>query len=439
MESGNKWVYHSSRGRIARATTNPVSLNPLPNRRDSNFAFMIKRIRSEQLKPGMYIHDLNCGWMDHPFAFNAFKVDDKKKIEQIIACGIRELYIDSDKGLDVADAQTHDEFHAELHKKITSLAESHEIKPHPPTPLKEELLVAHTVHSDAHKVVHHLMSDIRMGKQIEIAQMSPIVENITDSIFRNKDAFISLARIKKKDEYTFQHSVSVCALLVAFSQSMKYEKNVILEAGMGGLLHDIGKMKVPDSILNKPAQLTEDEFHVMKSHAALGRELLQQTPGVPEAAIMITGQHHERYDGTGYPDKLQSQQISQLGQMASIVDVYDALTSNRVYHQGMEPTAALKKLFEWSRFHFNAELVERFICLIGIYPVGTLVKLESGLLAVVISPGHESLLRPTVRALFDIPRRQGITPHDIDLAAKTDSIVQYESPAHWGIDPFKYL
>jgi putative nucleotidyltransferase with HDIG domain len=283
------------------------------------------------------------------------------------------------------------------------------------------------------------MSDIRMGKQIELAKMSPIVENITDSIFRNKDAFISLSRIKNKDEYTFQHSVSVCALLVAFTRAQEYERSVILEAGIGGLLHDVGKMKVPDAILNKPGPLTDAEFLDMKSHAAIGRELLRQTPGVPEVAIMITGQHHERYDGTGYPDKLKKDEISSLGQMASIVDVYDALTSNRVYHKGMEPTAALKKLFEWSKFHFNAGLVERFICLIGIYPVGTLVKLESGMLAVVVSPGTESLLRPIVRTVFDTKRELYVTPQDIDLANKLDSIVQYESPLNWGIDPFKYI
>jgi putative nucleotidyltransferase with HDIG domain len=399
---------------------------------------MIKRIRSDQLRPGMYIHDLNCGWMDHPFAFNAFRVDDEKKIERVIASGIRELYIDSTKGLDVEDAQTHAEFHAELDEKINKLAASHEVKPHPVS-LREEVSVAKVVHQDAHKVVHHLMSDIRMGKQIEVVGMTPVVESITDSIFRNKDAFISLARIKKKDEYTFQHSVSVCALLVAFSRALDYEKNVIMEAGLGGLLHDIGKMKIPDYILNKPAPLSDEEFEIMKSHAAIGRDLLEHTPGVPETAIIITGQHHERHDGTGYPDRLKDIQISPLGQMASIVDVYDALTSNRIYHKGMEPTAALKKLFEWSKFHFNAALVERFICLIGIYPVGTLVKLESGLLAVVISPGQESLLRPSVRVVFDVKKDQPVTPYDIDLALKQDSIIQYESPEQWGIDQYRYI
>lgn len=401
---------------------------------------MIKRIRSDQLQPGMFIHDLNCGWMEHPFAFNSFKLEDQKTIEKIIASGIRELYIDSNKGTDVIDAQTHDEFHAEIHEKITALAANHVMKPPASSSLKDEIFMAKAIHSEAQDVVHHLMSDIRMGKQIELAKTSPVVENITESIFRNKDAFISLSRIKKKDDYTFQHSVSVCALLVAFCRAMEYEGAVIREAGTGGLLHDVGKMKVPDSILNKPGPLIDSEFAIMKSHAAVGRELLKQTPGMPETAILITGQHHERYDGTGYPDKIKRDEISQLGQMASIVDVYDALTSNRVYHKGMEPTAALKKLFEWSKFHFNPELVQHFICLIGIYPVGSLVRLESGMLGVVVSPGSDKLLRPVVRAVFDIKKERPVTPRDIDLATQPgDSILQHESPHTWGIDPFKFI
>ena len=400
---------------------------------------MIKRIHSNQLLPGMFIHDLNCGWMDHPFAFNSFKVNDEKTVEKIISSGIRELYIDSEKGLDVEDAQTHDEYHAEIHEQITTLVEKHEIKLSPLNTFREEAIQARAVHSQAQNVVHQLMSDIRMGKQIEMAKLSPVVESITDSIFRNKDAFISLSHIKKKDEYTFQHSVSVCALLVSFSRELGFEKNIVMEAGIGGLLHDVGKMKVPDQILNKPGALSEAEFTVMKSHAAAGRELLEGIKGIPPTALLITGQHHERYDGTGYPGKLKHDEISQFGQMAAITDVYDALTSDRVYHKGMEPTAALKKLFEWSKFHFNAGLVQRFICLIGIYPVGSLVKLESGLLAVVVAPGVDNLLRPIVRTMFDVKRNLYTTPQEVNLSKKLDSIVQYESPRNWGIDPFKYL
>jgi len=397
---------------------------------------MIKRISSEQLQPGMFIHDLNCGWIDHPFVFNTFRVKDEATVQKIIAYGIREVYIDTATGLDVADAQTKEEVDSELHERIIKVAGP--AKSPPRTPLREEIVVARQVHSEANKVVHSILSDVRLGKQIEVEQAEPVVEQITDSIFRNKDALTSLSRIKQKDNYTFQHSVSVCALLVSFAHAMGFGRDVIREAGIGGLLHDVGKMKVPDAVLNKPASLSAQELSVMQSHAALGRDILKQTDGIPEKAILITGQHHERYDGTGYPDKLKEEAISNFGQMASIVDVYDALTSNRVYHKGMEPTAALKKLFEWSKFHFNEELVQHFIRVIGIYPVGSLVSLESGLLAVVVQQGEDNLLHPLVRAIFD-PVKGFITPHDIDLASGNDHIANHELPTKWGVDPFRYL
>ena len=405
---------------------------------------MIKRINIEQLKPGMYIHDINCGWMGHPFLFNAFKVNTAQDIDKISAYGIREFYIDTSRGMDVQDAQTEEEISAEIHEQVTQVVKNQDKKIVAPALLKEEIVAARIVHHQANGVVHNILSDIRLGKQIEVEQLKPVVENITDSIFRNQDALLALSRIKQKDDYTFQHSVSVCALLVAFCRAMGYERDVILDVGMGGLLHDVGKMKVPDYILNKPGELTEDEFNTMQSHAALGRDILRQTEGVTDIAAMIAGQHHERFDGTGYPDKLKGGEISQFGQLASIVDVYDALTSNRIYHTGLAPFMALKKLYEWSKFHFDEPLVQHFIRAIGIYPTGTLVRLESGLIGVVIKPGTDNLLHPVVRAMYDVQRETHISPRDIDLSLPAsqgggDRIVAHELPEKWGIDPYAFL
>jgi len=404
---------------------------------------MIKKIATEQLRPGMFIHDLNCGWMEHPFMHNHFKIESHAEIEKITHIGIREVYIDTELGLDVKDAQTEEDVRAEIHEKMVKVVQAHPVRPHP-RPVKEELVVAKQVHHEANQAVHSIMTDIRVGKQIEIEQVNPVVERITDSILRNRDALISLGRIKERDNYTFQHSVNVCALLVSFSNALDFEPAIIRELGIGGLLHDIGKMKVPLSILNKPGPLTEKEFEAMKSHAALGRDILRETPNIPDNAIMVAGQHHERYDGTGYPDKLKSEEISMFGQMAAIVDVYDALTSNRVYHKGEEPTGVLRKLYEWSKFHFDVELVQHFIRTIGIYPIGSLVSLESGRLAVVVEQGQESLLRPIVRVIFDLKRGFKITPMNIDLAQPVgkggaDRIVGYELPEKWKINPFDYL
>jgi len=404
---------------------------------------MIKKIAFDQLRPGMFVHDLNCGWLQHPFLRNRFKVHTDEDIQKFSQYGIREVYIDTLLGLDVADAQTEEEVKAEVHEKMVQVVEAHPIRPHP-RPMREELTVARQVHHEANQAVHTIMSDIRVGKQIEVEQVNPVVERITESILRNRDALISLGRIKQKDTYTFQHSVNVCALLVSFCNAMEFDAVVIREIGLGGLLHDIGKMKVPLSILNKPGSLSEKEFEVMKAHVTLGQEILQETPNIPESAIIVAGQHHERYDGTGYPGQLKYDQISVFGQMASIVDVYDALTSNRIYHTGEEPTGVLRKLYEWSKFHFDQELVQRFIRTIGIYPVGSLVSLESGRLGIVIEQGQESLLKPVVRVIFDLKQGFKLTPRDVDLGKPVgqggaDRIVGYELPDKWKLDPFEYI
>ena len=408
---------------------------------------MIKRISRDQLKPGMYIHDLNCSWVDHPFMFNAIKVEDELTIAKVAEIGINELFIDTSKGLDVAEAQSHEEYQVEVSDRFdeqTAHTQRHGSNPAPLVPLKEEIANARVVHDDAHVIAHQILSDVRLGKQVEVEKLEPVVERITDSVFRNRDALISLSRIKDKDDYTFQHSVSVCVLLVSFCLAMGYERSVMREVGIGGLLHDIGKMKVPNHILNKPVALTALEFTTMQTHAALGRDILRKTPGVPETAVIIASQHHERYDGTGYPDRLKQDQISVFGQMASIVDVYDALTSNRIYHTGMEPVAALKRIFEWSKSHFDEKLVHHFIRTIGIFPVGSLVSLRSGRIGVVVDPDNRDLLHPTVRVIYDMNTGHAIPPSDIDFSEAggskpSDQIVGHESPHRWGIDPYAYL
>ena len=288
------------------------------------------------------------------------------------------------------------------------------------------------------------MQDVRLGKQIELEQVNPIVERMSESILRNQDALLSLCRIKQKDNYTFLHSVSIGALMMSFARAVNLSPEEMRQVGIGGMLHDIGKTKVPDKILNKPGKLTEEEFLIMKSHVVHSRDILSDTPGIAQASLDVAAQHHERYDGSGYPLKLKGSEMSIYGQMASIVDVYDAITSDRCYHKGMEPTVALRKLFEWSKFHFNPELVHTFVRSIGIYPVGTLVMLESGRIGIVIEQSGVSLALPLVRAIFNAKKGYYITPEDVDLSKPlgqggADKIVSHESPAKWGIDPHKFM
>ena len=401
---------------------------------------MIKKIAIEHLIPGMYIHDINCGWMDHPFLSSHFAVKDEATVRQLRAIGLHDVYIDTDRGLDVRDAMTSEEVRREIETEMLHLATQPQ-NPAAAVPLGEEVRRARHLQVEANRIAKDMLSDIRLGKQIEMERVEPLVEKMVDSIFRHQDALIPLARLKHHDEYTFQHSVSVCALTVAFARGLKLPREVIKEIAIGALLHDVGKAKVPDEILNKPAKLTDAEFSKMKSHVVQSVILLQHTPGVSQIALDVAGQHHERFDGTGYPNKLKGDEISLYGQMGAIVDVYDAITSERVYHKGMPPTEALRKLLEWSKFHFSPEMVQTFIRTLGIYPTGSLVRLDSGRLGVVMEQHAEKLLQPVVKVFYHGQKQYYLPPEEIDLShpACQDKIAGHESFEKWGIDPYNWV
>jgi putative nucleotidyltransferase with HDIG domain len=398
----------------------------------------IKRVRVEQLKPGMYIHDLNCGWLQHGFLRQQFLLKSDGQIEKMRHQCMHEVYIDTGKGADLPGAPTEAEVKLVLQVQLEASGAQGASLPVARVPQKEEATAARRILGEAQGIVKDLMHDVRLGKQVDPAKALPLVDEINASVLRNPGALLSLGRIKQADTYTFQHCVSVCALLVSFSHAMGLDAASVQEAGLGGLLHDVGKMRVPTEVLNKPGRLTEEEFTIMKSHAAVSRELLVGIPGISETVIRIASEHHEKMGGCGYPFGLTSDQISQPGRMAAIVDVYDALTSNRVYHKGMEPSDALKKLLEWSGDHLDGDLVQLFIRALGIYPVGSLVRLSDGKLAVVVEQ-QEDLLRPTVRVVYDAVRGYRLPPRDLHLDRSDEHIESFEEPADWDLNPMEYL
>ncbi|MDR1854624.1 MAG: HD-GYP domain-containing protein [Azoarcus sp.] len=398
---------------------------------------MIKVIPTSSLRVGMYVHDLNCDWIDHNFLRNRFLVDDEKTLREIVALGHNEIYIDVSKGLDVEEAApTLEETRKNVDRQIDDIARRE--APHPTVELAVERQRAKKLHAEANRIVHGMMNDVRLGKQIEIEHIEPVVTRIVDSIFRQQDALLPLAQLKNHDEYTFQHSVSVCALMSSFARALEMPREIIKEIAVGALLHDVGKATIPDAILNKPGKLTDAEFEQMKSHVVQSKMLLADTPGISPIALEVASQHHERYDGSGYPNKLKGEGISRYGQMSAIVDVYDAITSERVYHKGMPPTEALRKILEWSKFHFNPELAQVFIRSLGIYPTGSLVRLESGRLGIVEEQHPDKLMRPKLRVMFHT-RGYYLEPELVDLRYSQDRIVGYEDFAQWKIDPTEWV
>ena len=397
---------------------------------------MLKKINVQDIKLGMYLQEICGSWMDHPFWKKSFELTDPGDLKTLTECGIKEVWIDTEKGLDVESdnkGQSEEEAHNLISLKLQQAAQS-TAKIVPRVSIQEELSQARKIHSKGKEAVSQMFQEARMGKALQLGEISTLVDDISQSITRNPEAFLSISRLKNKDNYTYLHSVAVCALMIALGKQMGLDQAMLKDLGMAGLLHDVGKMMIPDEVLNKPGRLTEEEFTVVKNHPVRGWEILKGSAGVSEMAIDVCRHHHERVDGKGYPDKLSGEGLSLFARMGAVCDVYDAITSNRCYKDGWEPAEALRKMAEWQEGHFDNTVFHAFVKTIGIYPSGTLVKLKSTRLAVVIEQSEKNLLTPIVKVFFSTKGDAPLNPEIIDLSQSTDSILNAEDPAKWGFD-----
>lgn len=401
---------------------------------------MIRKVKVEELAMGMFIADLNCDWMQHDFFRAAFMLKRPEDLARIRATGVAHVFIDTLKGRDLPETPEEPQplREAEGAEAVTPLRRL----PPPPerTDRWQELAYAQAVQEESNRAVKELMMAARFGRPLELGNLRPVAEGIADSVMRNPGTLVSLCRMKEVDAYTYKHCVAVGTLMVAFGQALGLERELLPELGLAGILHDLGKMLVPLHILNKPGKHTAEEAEAMRRHVPLGLGLLREVAGGNQAVLLVAAQHHERFDGQGYPDHLQGFGISREGRMAAVVDAYDALTSNRAHRRALEPSAALALLYGESGKAYDPDLVQRFIQVMGVYPIGSLVRLESGRLGVVLELGEGSRLSPVVRIVFDARRERRLTPWDIDLAGqRRDRIIGFEDPAEWGLDPLAFL
>lgn len=414
---------------------------------------MQKVIQIEQVRMGMFVQELKGSWMDHPFWKKAFLLKDPEDLQKLKSSPIKTLVIDVSKGLDVEiEPENLESPTTELPSPVAEPQETASAEPIQAPEEKqrvpktkrvsaaEERAQAKRILSSSKHAVTSMFQEVRMGKALNAEAAMPLVEEISSSVARNESALISLVRLKSKDDYTYMHSVAVCALMIALARELKLSEAEIKMAGLAGLLHDVGKAAISLDVLNKPGALTSDEFALVKKHTALGYDMLLQANFRDEVASDVCLHHHEKVDGSGYPHGLKGEQISIYAKMGAVCDVYDAITSNRPYKQGWEPGVSLQRMAGW-KGHFDEVIFKAFVKSVGIYPVGSAVKLKSGRLAVVIDQNLKSLLTPMVKVFFSTKSKSRVPIEIVDLSkpSANDKIMGHEDPVLWGISDFNQL
>jgi len=373
---------------------------------------VIKLISVDELQEGMFIHKLEVWWLKDLRIRNLMLITDQRQIAMIRSEGIRNIWIDLDKSVPIPRSLP----------VRTPVAESAFFR---------ELDQAQQIFAQGKPRVLAMFNEARMGQRLDLSFTLDLVEQIAGSIAREPSALLSVARLKNHDDYTYLHSMAVCGLMISLGKKLGLEADQLRRVGMAGLLHDVGKAAVPLAILNKPGKLSDDEFAVMREHPIVGAQMLMDADAGYDL-LDVALHHHEKFDGSGYPHGLRGEEITLYARMSSVCDVYDALTSHRPYRKGWTPAEAMHNMLSW-RGHFDPAVLHSFVRAIGIYPVGSLVRLASGRVALVVQAGEKSLLKPKLHVFWSLHARREVKPEIVDLGDSfcTDSITGAEEGSLW--------
>lgn len=417
---------------------------------------MRTKVDVQSLKIGMYVDALDRSWLGTPFLFQGFEIQSQNDIEELRRYCTwvyvktpeqpapklhRRPVTPADTIRPVSEADKNYEHDA---LRIVNRPSAAPVYPDRTT-LEQELGEARRMYEDTRVLIYETMEDARLGKAVNTIGAKKIVGMAVESVIRNPDALISFTQLKRKDEYTALHSLRVCILALAFGRHLGMERIELEQLGIGALLHDVGKAQIPKELLDKPEKLTDTEFMLMKDHVTFGINILEHSPRIPSAALEVVRNHHERYSGGGYLNGLQGDAIGFYGMIGGIVDTYDALTSDRAFRKGMAAHTALKNMYEWRGRDFHPQLVEQFIQCMGIYPIGSVVELNTGEIGVVINMNRTRRLRPCVALVlknnympYPVPRLFDLATHRTNNG-RTCEIERVLDPGAHGIDPIKYL
>jgi putative nucleotidyltransferase with HDIG domain len=378
---------------------------------------MIQKLSTDDLKVGMFVEDIGLSWIEAPFLYSRRGlIKSSKTIEAIRTEGYRDVFIDTELGTYRDESWIEQDFAVAVGKGPQPPVR----RPNPLVSLEQEVPAAKRIYEETVGFARKFISDIRKERIPSLNESEEFVGTLLGSVIRNECALLNLFKLRTFDEYTYTHCVNVAILALIFGRYMGLPNADLRRLGIAGLFHDIGKERVPRHILKKPTALTKGEFAVIKRHPEDGCAILQEQRGFSEEILRPIRQHHEKYNGAGYPVGLRGEDIAQASAIVSLADIYDALTSDRVYKKPIYLQRALQIIYAMRGEEIRTDYVEHFIKCIGVYPTGSFVRLSNRTYGVIVEINPESLLWPKIKVFLD-DRGRPITPQllDLNLARET--------------------
>jgi len=380
---------------------------------------MQQRVKRQKLRPGMYVVSHGLGTFDQPLVRVNKPIMTQADIALLVPSDVEDVVIDASVN-------------------ISFLGQARPAGAPVTTSQGDELPIARRLYSDALTHVRSFVDGVRKGTDIDCQAAAPLVENFVESVFRNETAAVTLFKLRGFDEYTYTHSINVSLLAVILGKHLELDKDTLIQLGLAGMYHDVGKARIPENILNKPGKLSRSEFQIMKSHTLEGYKIMAAQPDMDPEILRAVVEHHERHDGSGYPRGLTGGQVGRFSRIISVVDVYDALTSKRVYKSAMAPAKALGMMYQWREKDFPHQAIESFIRCIGVFPVGSFVKLSGGEYGIVANVNPLKPTKPEIKIIMDAKMRPQI-PRSLDLyeiaeGPEAQEITQVLNPAEFKID-----
>ncbi|GIU50403.1 HD family phosphohydrolase [Shewanella sairae] len=392
------------------------------------------KIPVSQLKVGMFVEAIDKNKSKVNIA-NAGQIRSTEAILKLHQNGITHVWVNGERSLPelgfgrqgvVATKVTTTEVAS---SKVKPLANKSKVDRTATQKKAQQLII------EAKDLIQKVLSETFEGKAVEVEPFAALADNMIESVMLDADALKCVSALRSKDAYLLEHSINVAFLLVTFGRYLDFDTDMLRQLAIGGILHDIGKIKIDSDILNKPSKLTAEEFEHVKLHQTYAVEIMEQSKGLSQISKDISLMHHEKLDGKGYPLGLKGDEIPLHGRMSCIVDIFDALTATRCYKEAMSPAAAFKILISLTPFHLDQKLVYDFIRCIGVYPAGSLVLLSDGRIGIVWeSKGHDAL-HPKVKCFYSVKHKCYTKVEIVDLSRSSFHIEKGVSPSSLEIDP----